>query len=223
MMNFLAKQWWRLVGFGFRLFYNEMAFTYDTVSAVVSLGEWRNWQRATLKFLPASDAGCVLELAHGTGNLHLDLHHAGYRMVGYDLSPYMGRITTRKLLRRGLQPCLVNGRAQHLPFADASFSAVISTFPTNFIFETQTLNEVKRVLQDNGVLIVVLNGVLTGGGVIQTVIDCLYRVTGQGSPIAPIVSNPFDTWGASPTIENHQVTYKRSYTQVFVLHKTKTP
>ena len=37
--NSLEKTWWSLIRFGFRLLYNEMAFTYDTVSWVVSLGD----------------------------------------------------------------------------------------------------------------------------------------------------------------------------------------
>jgi hypothetical protein len=55
-MKQLTGLWWRLVRFGFRLLYNEMAFTYDAVSAVVSLGEWRSWQRAALNFLPPLSA-----------------------------------------------------------------------------------------------------------------------------------------------------------------------
>ncbi|MCZ7544410.1 MAG: hypothetical protein M5R40_13175 [Anaerolineae bacterium] len=42
----LERLWWALVRFGFRLLYNELAFTYDLVSRVVSLGQWRAWQRA---------------------------------------------------------------------------------------------------------------------------------------------------------------------------------
>jgi hypothetical protein len=47
----MKRLWWGLVRFGFRLLYNEFAFTYDTVSKVVSLGAWRCWQRAALKYL----------------------------------------------------------------------------------------------------------------------------------------------------------------------------
>lgn len=97
----LQKFWWRFVRFGFRLLYNELAFTYDIVSWFVSLGEWRAWQRSALRHLPPT--GRILELAHGTGNLQLDLHAAGYyQTIGYDLSPYMGQITRYKLERRGL-------------------------------------------------------------------------------------------------------------------------
>ena len=80
-MEVIAKVWWTLVRFGFRLLYNEMAFTYDVVSTVVSLGEWRCWQRAALSYLEATPDDALLELAHGTGNLQLDLLEAGYQTI----------------------------------------------------------------------------------------------------------------------------------------------
>lgn len=168
--------WWRLVRFGFRLLYNEMAFLYDRVSAFVSFGAWRAWQRTAFRHLPGTEAGRVLELAHGTGDMQIDLREAGYRSIGLDLSPYMGRITQRKLNGKAR---LVQGMGQHLPFADGSFAAVVSTFPTPFIAEPSTLAEVRRVLQPGGVMVVVLNGTLTGGDWGTRFLEWLYRITGQ--------------------------------------------
>ena len=71
----MSQAWWALVRFGFRLLYNELAFTYDTVSWVVSLGAWRCWVDAALAHLDGQSP--VLELAHGPGNLHIDLALAG--------------------------------------------------------------------------------------------------------------------------------------------------
>ncbi|MER3543218.1 MAG: hypothetical protein C4311_01115 [Chloroflexota bacterium] len=59
----------------FRLLYNELAWTYDWVSQAVSLGQWRSWQRASLARLRGPR---VLEVAHGTGDLLLDLAEAGF-------------------------------------------------------------------------------------------------------------------------------------------------
>lgn len=175
----MLKLWWRLVRFGFRLLYNELAFTYDVVSSVVSLGAWRCWQRSALKHLEAPKGARILELAHGTGNLQLDLHEHGYIPIGYDLSPYMGRIAYGKLLRHGLAVRLVRGQAQRLPFAPESFPAIICTFPTDFIFMPETLAEARRVLQPGGQLLIVPNGVLTGGRPSDKAVEWLYRITGQ--------------------------------------------
>lgn len=171
--------WWSLVKFGFHLLYNELAFTYDWVSCAVSLGAWRCWQRTALRHLSARPGACVLELAHGTGNLQLDLHAAGYQTHGYDLSPYMGRIARRRLLSANLPARLARGRAQKLPYAAGAFAAVISTFPTNFILEPETLREVSRVLEPGGQFVIVPNGYLTAGGVTEAGIEWLYRITGQ--------------------------------------------
>ncbi len=185
--------WWRLVRFGFRLLYNELAFTYDLVSWIVSLGAWRCWVRTSLSHVSVATSERVLELAHGTGNLQLDLSAAGYRAVGCDLSPMMGRIARRKLMGRQLPIRLARGQAQRLPFAAGSFAAVISTFPTDFIVAPETLAEVNRVLKPGGALIVVPNARITGGGALGRLIEWLYRITGQrpASPDQPSLAALF--------------------------------
>lgn len=173
----MIRWWWALVRFGFRLLYNEFAFTYDLVSSIVSLGAWRCWVRSSLTHLPAG--GRVLELAHGTGNLQLDLAARGYDAIGFDLSPAMGRIAQRKLVRHGVRARLIRGRAQVLPFRSQSFDAVVSTFPTDFILSSETMREVYRVLERGGRLIIVPNTRFTGGGIFAALLDRLYLITGQ--------------------------------------------
>lgn len=174
----IASLWRRLVTFGFRLLYNEMAFTYDAVSYVVSLGDWRAWQLVALGCLPPAPAA-VLELAHGTGHLQARLLTDGYQAVGLDLSRAMGQITRRRLMRGGLPVRLTRGRGEALPFPSQRFDAIVCTFPTRFIFEPVTLVECQRVLKAGGVLVVVLNGVLARKGIVERLIDRAYAATGQ--------------------------------------------
>ncbi len=169
----------RLVRFGFWLLYHPLAFTFDAVSWVVSLGAWREWQRGGLVRLPAD--GRVLDLAHGTGNLQLDLASAGRWAAGADFSRQMGAIARRKLTTAGCPVRLVRSRAQALPFADGSFSGIISTFPADFIVAPETLRECWRVLAADGVLVVVPVAVFTDRGVLQRALEWAYRVTGQQS------------------------------------------
>ncbi|MEP6987413.1 MAG: methyltransferase domain-containing protein [Chloroflexota bacterium] len=216
-MGQVANGWWKLVRFGFRLLYNEMAFMYDTVSSVVSLGAWRCWQRAALGYLEAQQGDMILELAHGTGNLQLDLIEAGYQTIGYDLSPYMGRIAKAKLQRQGATARLVRGKAQQLPFPTQTFKAVISTFPTDFIFAPETLREINRILRDDGQLLIVPNGVLTGGGAAEAGMELLYRITGQRGEHHPQIAPFFEPYGFEANLFEKRC--PRSIAQVIVARK----
>ncbi len=216
----MSQLWWKLVHFGFRLLYNELAFTYDWVSWIVSLGDWRCWQRSALKHLPPpADSGRVLELAHGTGNLQLDLRAASYTALGLDLSPAMGRIASRKLVNAGYKPDLVRSRAQRLPFADNSFSDVISTFPTDFILAPDTLREVQRVLVPGGQFLIVPNGSLTSGNALAGFIEWLYKITGQreGEDQMWDVVNFFGEYGFEAQVVTEPC--PRSQAQVIVARK----
>lgn len=215
----ILDTWWKLVRFGFRLLYNEFAFTYDWVSWIVSLGQWRNWQRASLNFLPDPAMGTILELAHGTGNLQIDLQNAGYRTIAFDLSPYMGRIARKKIISNQQRPNFVRGNAQSLPFSDASFTNVVSTFPTDFIVQPETLRAVYRVLQEDGKLIIVLNGVLTGGGIVRKFLEWLYRITGQRdeSVQESAITDRFAGYGFQ--VEAKNVECDKSIAQLVILTK----
>jgi ubiquinone/menaquinone biosynthesis C-methylase UbiE len=74
---------------------------------------------------------------------------------------------------------LVLGKAQHLPFPDASFANIVTTFPTEFILDPQTLASAARVLQPGGHLVLVVMGYLKGPAPLRGFVEWLYRITGQ--------------------------------------------
>jgi ubiquinone/menaquinone biosynthesis C-methylase UbiE len=172
----------RLLGLGFRLLYNELAWTYDAVSWGVSLGQWRSWQRASLAHLVGPR---VLEIAFGTGNLQLDLHAAGCcaEAYGIDLSPHMVRITRRKLSRHGIDPRICRASASALPFATGTFDSLLATFPTPFIRAPQVLAELARVLRPGGQLVIVDGAWLLRPQLAAHFIDWLYQATGQSAEL----------------------------------------
>lgn len=170
----LGKIWFDLIRFGFRLLYNEMAWSYDLVSWAVSLGEWRQWQRASLPFVVGKR---VLELGHGPGHMLLALQNLGYEVVGIDLSAAMGRQAQKRTQRT---VPLVQATAVQLPFATAVFDTVLSTFPTNYIVQPETLTAVSRLLRPDGRLIIVPEGHLRGQNYVHRFIRWLFMVTGQG-------------------------------------------
>ena len=215
----MNKLWWRLVRLGFRLLYHEMAFTYNLVANVVSLGQWWDWQRAALHFLPGPDSGPLLELAFGTGRFHKELIAAGYDVTGLDFSRQMARITRHTLRLERAPLRIVRGRAQQLPFPTGFFTAVVSTFPTPFIIEAATLAEVHRVLRAEGRLVFVPSGVLTRGGPVKAALEGAYQVTGQRGPWGVDIDARFGEIGFR--VEQHRVTLPRSVVTVIVAEKEK--
>jgi ubiquinone/menaquinone biosynthesis C-methylase UbiE len=168
--------WSRLVRFGFRLLYGEMAWSYDLVAWLVSFGQWRAWGQTALPYLAGER---VLELGHGPGHLLLTLTERGFRPVGLDVSPHMGQMARRRLRRAGRTLALVRGRAQALPFPTQHFDSVVATFPTAYIVDPATLAQVARVLRPGGRLVVVVGAQLSGRDPLSRLLEWLYRITGQ--------------------------------------------
>jgi ubiquinone/menaquinone biosynthesis C-methylase UbiE len=169
----------RAIRWAFARFYREFAWTYDTVASAVSAGRWSAWGRATLPYL----RGRVLELGCGTGNLQRALAlQPGLWSVGLDASPQMLAITRRKLAGSSQSATLARAWAQALPFSAASFDSVVATFPTEYIIDTATLAELRRVLRPSGRVVVALAAAFSSDGLYQRLIDLLYRATLQRSP-----------------------------------------
>jgi ubiquinone/menaquinone biosynthesis C-methylase UbiE len=176
----MQRLWWAFLRLCFRLFYNEFAWTYDTVAWVVSLGQWTAWGRTAIPHLRGER---VLELAHGPGHLLVAMKLRGLTPVGLDLSPYMGRLARRRLRKSRLAVPLVRARAQALPLRDGCFDSAVSTFPTEFILDPATLRETTRVLQPNGRLVVGASARLLERDPLTRLIWWLYQVTGQAEPL----------------------------------------
>ena len=212
--------WRRLIGFCFRLLYQELAFTYDSVSRLVSLGHWHRWQRSALPFLEDPDIGVVLELAHGTGALQLDLLKAKYRTIAIDLSAQMGRLASSKLKAQGLATDFLRGDALRLPLRDGSVSAIVSTFPTDFILHQSTIKEMKRVLMVDGKVVIVISGYLCGTGPVRAAIKGLYRLIGQanGESDSESLASKFSGFGFA--VDYEQVDCNGSKAQLIVIEKS---
>lgn len=153
-----------------------MAWTYDWVAALVSLGMWNEWIKTVLPYL---EARRTLELGHGPGHLQAELLQKGYPVTGLDLSPQMSRQAARRLRKKGFQPRLVRGRAQALPFPEATFQRVLATFPSEYIIDPHTLTEIARVLAPGGQAVILAFAWITGNKVIEKAAAWLFRITGE--------------------------------------------
>lgn len=177
--NHYAKMNWFLRTF-FHLLYHSFAWSYDLVASVVSDGRWKDWVRSVLPLIKGKD---VLELGSGTGTLQVALIEAGYFTLGIDQSRQMMRIAKTNLGRMVAQPgILMRGRAQELPFADASMDTIVATFPSGYITRPSTLLSCRRVLRHGGRLVVLLGVNIADDSFKKRLLRGLYLITRQTLP-----------------------------------------
>jgi ubiquinone/menaquinone biosynthesis C-methylase UbiE len=158
-----------------------MAWTYDWVAAIVSLGAWQKW---VFSITPYIRDAPILELGYGPGHLQKALwENARFKplVFGLDASPQMARIARRGLRRAGIPPNLMIGYAQHLPFPANTFQTVAATFPTEYIFEPSTLAEVYRILAPGGRFIILASAIITGPRRLDKTAAWLFKITRQSS------------------------------------------
>ena len=168
-----------LISFLFRpiyyLLYHQFAWTYDFVAAVVSLGRWQDWVQAALPFLN----GRVLEIGFGPGHLQLSLNKNRLPAFGLDESRQMAHQARRRLRKKGAIIRLSRGYAQNIPFAGGIFDSVVASFPAEYIFDPQTLNEIRRVLVRSGRLIILPMAWITGTRPLERLAAWLFRISGE--------------------------------------------
>jgi ubiquinone/menaquinone biosynthesis C-methylase UbiE len=159
--------------FFFHHFYHSFAGTYDFVAATVSVGRWTNWIESAIPFMRGTR---ILELGHGPGHLQRSLRDRSLFAVGLDESPQMARLAKR---HAGGRANLTRGVAQSLPFAAQTFDTVVSTFPSEFIFDSQTISEAQRVLRQSGRVVLLPAAWIVGRKTIDRLAAWLFRVTGE--------------------------------------------
>ncbi len=201
----------------FELLYKNRAL-YWFASTIPFAGQWRVWQRLALPRLCGQD---VLEVGCGIGDLLVDMAQAGYHCQAIDRSPQMVAATRSKLARKGLaeKVTVTQGRVQELPFKDASFDSIVSTFPTEYIYDPAAIRELARVLRPGGRLIVIIGAGLLPVGPINFFLTLLHalvygssalykrrpvasaRQSAPGQDAEPDGASPYATAGAHIPLE----------------------
>ncbi len=133
------------------LLYHQFAWTYDYVAAIVSLGRWKSWVYHSLPFLTGPR---ILEIGFGPGHLLAALLAKHKNVVGIDESRQMTRRANKKINFLGFTSPIIRGDICQLPFSKGYFSQVVSTFPSEYIFNRLAISEIYRVLQPGGQLVI---------------------------------------------------------------------
>jgi demethylmenaquinone methyltransferase/2-methoxy-6-polyprenyl-1,4-benzoquinol methylase len=126
--------------------------TYDRYAALLSFGQDPRWRRFLVSRVEVAPTGRVLDVATGTGAVAAELLRGrpGLAVVGIDQSPEMLAEARRRL---GDRVELVAGRAESLPFEDASFDALTFTYLLRYVADpAATLAELARVVRPGGTI-----------------------------------------------------------------------
>jgi demethylmenaquinone methyltransferase / 2-methoxy-6-polyprenyl-1,4-benzoquinol methylase len=123
--------------------------TYDRYASMLSFGQDPRWRRFLVSRIDVPGDATVLDVATGTGAVAAELlRRRGCRVVGIDQSPEMLAVARRRLADR-VQ--LHEGRAESLPFADASFDALTFTYLLRYVDDpAATMRELARVVRPGG-------------------------------------------------------------------------
>ena len=138
-----------------RRLFNGIASAYEAPAVLFSWGQYRRWHRFLVACLNIGPKSQVLDVCTGTGLVAMDIaQRDGRRIVGLDLSDGMLAVARAKVQRHGAHGVsLVRGRAERLPFPDASFDTVTFTYLLRYVDDpAAVLQELARVLRPGGQL-----------------------------------------------------------------------
>ncbi len=127
---------------------------YDQLAEILSFGQNGRWRRAMVGRIAPAPGQAVLDVASGTAGVALQIAaRTGASVVGVDLTEQMLRQGQRNVADAGLSDRirLTAGRAEQLPFADATFDALTFTYLLRYVLDPQaTLSELARVVKPGG-------------------------------------------------------------------------
>ncbi len=152
----------------------------------------------------------LLDAACGTGNATIPAARSGARTTGLDFAPGLLDIARERAADAMVDIDFVEGDVQEMPFEDASFDRVVSTFGHMFAPDhRRTADEMKRVLRPGGVIAVAC---WTPEGSAGRMAD----VTAKLLPPTPAGESPMlwgtedhvsEMWGENVSFERHDIVW----------------
>ena len=146
----------RLPGGSVERLFERLPRRYDVLVEVLSFGQNRRWRREMVQRVADRAPDSVLDVATGTCAVALDLaQRTDAWIAAVDLSETMlARGRENVAGRNELNSIsLALGRAEHLPFGDATFDALTFTYLMRYVDDPDmTMRELVRVVKPGGVV-----------------------------------------------------------------------
>ncbi len=159
--------------------FDSIAWRYDFLNHFLSFNIDKLWRRKAIRIISAHVKNPrILDVATGTADLAIaamKINPSG--VTGIDISEKMLGIGRQKILKKGLSEKieLMYGDSENIPFADNTFDVAMSAFGVrNFADPLKGLSEMKRVLSNDG-LIMVLEFSKPKGLVLRPVYNFYFR------------------------------------------------
>ena len=129
---------------------------YDRLAEVLSFRQNGRWRRAMCDHVVGTRPERLLDVASGTAGVAIQLaRRSPARVVGIDLTEQMLRRGRANVERERLvdRVSLTAGRAEQLPFRDATFDGLTFTYLLRYVDDpAATVAELVRVLRPGGVM-----------------------------------------------------------------------
>lgn len=137
----------------------------------------------------------VLDVACGTGNLAIPAARTGASVTGIDIAPNLIEQAKAWARAEKLNAQFEEGDAEQMPYANASFDAVVTMFGAMFAPRPErTAAELMRVCRSGG-RIAMANWTPDG------FIGQMFKIMGKHVPPAPGVPSPI-LWGKAETVKD---------------------
>ncbi len=138
--------------------FNNIAWRYDFLNHLLSLGVDNYWRWKTIRFLKKEKPKLILDAATGTGALAIAAMKANpEKIFGIDISEDMLAIGRTKIKKKKLSDKieLLEGDSENLFFVANKFDAVTVAFGVrNFENLLKGLQEFHRVLKPSGMAVI---------------------------------------------------------------------
>jgi len=139
--------------------FDSIAWRYDFLNHFLSFGIDHLWRRRAVRIISKSYKNPnILDVATGTGDLAIAAMKLDpLKICGIDISAGMLEIGKKKIARKGFSKKieLIRADSETIPFEDDQFDVSMVAFGVrNFADPLKGLTEMRRVIRNNGMILV---------------------------------------------------------------------